>query len=551
MAPNGAQRFIVEWNDGDREALEAEMSEGVALVKYTCDGIEVLRSCAIPGEYGYRAGSKKTKSLQITDAASASANLSSPTPGAAFQAAMEQGKALNLAYVMIGSKTTPVKDVTRDQIDRAACKEATHFVYQTQIGAFAIEAGEQGKAATAASVLGYGNAHGEMSSERQSLSADGDAENCEDSSPDDDAPPEGCSAMMRVSIIPLIDGKIAATASGNRGGDAESKSSSKAHAPIDTRSCPPGTVFDSELCVKPSEATSFLCERNDLAGCEKQCKKGSQESCGRMAETFFAQQDFFSYYLMKASDEPETFKALKSLKSLLPLMIDACDEEEEANACTLAGLIIGAQTGDTNEPTDDDQAEAMLELLSEGCELGNSIACTFVLDALGEEYWDDLGIKADREKLEDIMSQGCDSGAAEACMELGGFFYESSANAEGSSMKADINRAAKYTAKACLSGVSEACFWSAAMYATNDSDTCTNLINKTAPADHDGLEYYVALYWPNLKGAKRAIDVQTFCQRTASIHNSERAQDLANKACYLSGGDLTENACQISKELKR
>ena len=40
-APNGAQRFVVDWNDGDREALEVEMEQGVALVKYTCDGIQV------------------------------------------------------------------------------------------------------------------------------------------------------------------------------------------------------------------------------------------------------------------------------------------------------------------------------------------------------------------------------------------------------------------------------------------------------------------------------------------------------------------------------
>ncbi len=548
-APNGAQRFIVEWNDGDREALETEMADGVALVKYTCDGIEVLRSCAIPGEYGYRAGSRKTKSLQITDAVSASMNLSSPTPGAALQAAMEQGKALNLAYVMIGSMTTPVKDVTRDQIERSACKEATHFVYQTQVGAFAVEAGEQGKATTAAEILRYGNAQGEMASERQSLSADGDAESCEESSSDDNSPPEGCRAMMRISIIPLVDGKIETVSTG-RNDDSEKSSASKKQAAIDTRSCPEGMVFDADLCVKPSEATSYLCERGDGEECEKQCQNGSEASCGRLAEAFFDEAGFYGYYLIKAEKEPTVFDALKAAKSFMPLMLEACDEEE-ANACTLAGLIIGAQSGQTTEPDTENEAEEMLELFSEGCGLGNDIACSFVLSALGDESFEKLGIEGDGDELEDILSNGCDSGASDACMDLGGFYYEGNKNADDPQLQADLKRAAKYTAKACLSGVSESCFWGAALYATNEPTACMQLINKTAPEGHDGLEYYVGVYWPELNGESRVEELTKFCKQSASVYNPERAQVLGDKACYLSDGVLTENACQISKELKR
>ena len=57
-----------------------------------------------------------------------------------------QGRALNLAYVMIGSMMTTVQDVTREQITRDACREATHFVYKTEVGAFAIAAGENSEA---------------------------------------------------------------------------------------------------------------------------------------------------------------------------------------------------------------------------------------------------------------------------------------------------------------------------------------------------------------------------------------------------------------------
>lgn len=544
QASNGAQRFIVEWNDGDREALETEMANGVAVVKYTCEGIEVLRSCAVPGEYGYRpSSSQKTKTLQITDAASASANLSSPTPGAAIQAAMDQGKALNLAYVMIGSMNTPVKDVSRDQLNRAACKEGTHFVYQTQVGAFAIEAGEQGKAVAAASVLGYGNAEGEVSSERQSLSADGDARRCEAASPSDTAPPAGCSALMRVSIIPLIDGKAEAAKTGGEGGE-------KARVTIDTRSCPQGMVFEDDLCVKASETKSFLCKRGDLSGCETQCKNGSNESCGRMAEAFLEQNKFYSYYRKSEEKSPKEFKALKNSKPLLPLLTKACEDAEEANACTLAGLIVGAQTGDSNRPSNEQQAEQMLELLVPGCALGNSIACDFVLDALGFEYFEEFGIAGYGKEMEEVIGHGCDSGASEACMALGGFFYEGNKYSDDSALQSDIKKAAKYTAKACLSGVSEACFWSAAMYATNNQADCVELIDEVAPEDDEEVAAHISISFPDLNGEKREEGVKNFCRLSAKIYDASRAHELANKACYLSGGDLTSHACEMAELLE-
>lgn len=203
-SPNGAQRFIVDWNDGDRSSLEDEMHDGVVLIKYTCDGMEVLRSCSQPGAYDYRASnSQKSRTLQIADAITASANFSSPTPGAALQAMFEQDRALNLAYVMVGSKTTPVKDIVRSSIERANCQEATHFVYQTQLGAFMMAAGEKGQAATAAQVFGFGDADASASSSRDVLSSDGNAEACVNANHDDIEPPQGCGALMRVSILPI------------------------------------------------------------------------------------------------------------------------------------------------------------------------------------------------------------------------------------------------------------------------------------------------------------------------------------------------------------
>src|SRR5690606_31956655 len=65
------------------------------------------------------------------------------------------------------------------------------------------------------------------------------------------------------------------------------------------------------------------------------------------------------------------------------------------------------------------------------------------------------------------------------------------------------------------------------------------------------LERYVGIYWPELHGEKREGEVKEFCQRTAQVYDTARAQELSNKACYLSGGTLAEPACAISKTIAR
>lgn len=548
--PNGAQRFIVEWNDGDREALENEMADGVAVVKYTCDGIEVLRSCAVPGEYGYRAGSRKSKSLQITDAASAAASLSTPVPGAAFRAAMEQGKALNLAYVMVGSMTTPVKEVSRAQIDRAACREGTHFVYQTQVGAFAIESGEHGKALLAVDVLRYGSVDGDVSSGRQSLSYDGDAESCEASTSSDTEPPEGCNGMMRLSIIPLVDEPAVPVVEKSKD-EPQAAPASVAYTAVDTRSCPPGMVFESELCVKESKAQAFLCERGDYAGCEKQCKKGSQASCDRMAEAFLVQHQVTDYFV-RDNRGRETLEALQGLEPVLPLLKQACEDEEQVSACTLAALTIGAQAGYAYRRINANQGRQMLELFTVGCERGNEVACEFIMDTLGARQSIVAGVDPHIGKMESTVAKGCDSGATESCLNLGSWFVKQRLEA---SDIVDFNRGAKYLAKACWGGNSTACFWAATIYGTNDADVCESLVNATASANHKDVKAFFHPHLPSLTGKSRAGNVRDFCKNAVSVYSPRRAQALADKSCFIpragSSIALNANACLLSKELKR
>lgn len=541
--PNGTERFVVEWNDGDRATLESEMARGIALVKFTCDGIKVLRNCAIPGEYAYQGISKKTKSLQVSDAASASANFSSPTLTGSVKTALEQGRALNLGYVMVGVQSTTVADVTREQIKRDACKqEATHFVFQTKVGAFAMASGEKGQAMAAGDLLGYGSANGEVSSSKSVAATDGDAKACKDASSSDDSPTENCQAVMRVSILPLADGKIQAVSVAKGDGDGGAAKAPAAKR-VDPRTCPEGFVYQDEECVKKAEAEAFLCEEGNESQCKEQCNKGSASSCGRFADIVFSELSWPSAYLTKDLNEDGMTLINTKAGPMQAKLEAACRDEWEASACLVAGMLIGTKEGDNSSPDNQEQANAMVELMTTGCEWGNDTACGFIVDAFGEDFY--KFITPNGAKMEEVVAEGCDYGSVAACHSLGTFFVSGTMlDLNGNGVKADKKKAVKYLSKACYGGVGEACFWTSVMLGANNVDSCMKLVKDNVSAED--VELYISLTFPTPTDEKQ---VRAFCEDTKDLYDKEKAYGLADKACYLSGGDLTDAACGVSVDL--
>jgi TPR repeat protein len=232
-------------------------------------------------------------------------------------------------------------------------------------------------------------------------------------------------------------------------------------------------------------------------------------------------------------------------------MKEACDEDADSAACTFAALIIGAKTGKNTHPDDKAQATAMLSLMSTGCEWGNAFACNFIVGAYGEAYFEEMGIGADGDKLEEIVGEGCGSGSASACMQLGEFFFSGTMLAMGDTeVAADYTKSAKYVSKACYGGVGEACLWSAMMYGANNVNSCAALFDKHVKESDKEVDDYLSLVWPSLTGKPRAESIKKFCQNTAAIYNAQKAYDLADKACYMSGGDLIKQSCALSASLK-
>ena len=518
---NGTERFVVEWADGDRATLESEMASGVALVQFTCEGMKVLRGCAIPGEYGYVGISKKTKSLQISDAAEAQANFSSPTLTGSVKAAFAQGRALNLGYVMVGVQKTNTVELSKDQIKRDACKDATHFVYETKVGAFTMATGEKGEAMAAGELLGVGGASASTSSSKNVAATDGDPDACEGASKKDEDPVDGCQAVMRVSILPLAQGKIA------------SVSKDKGPKKIDTRTCPAGMVRQDEICVEKKEAATFLCDEGDASTCKAQCEKGHLGSCGRYAA--IVKEELPS--IVGFGDAEQEAKALAQKHApFIEKFEAACVDEWETMACEAAVWLIRYEDG-SGVPSDAAEAQRLLTLTTTGCEWGNTNLCIDITNIYGEGFWSDQGIQADARKMVEIAGEGCDTGSPRSCFVLGETLYGSIMG----ELKSDPKQAAKYFAKACYGGLTEGCFWASIAYGTRDADTCTKLVAENL--NKQEMEMYISLSLPD---PSKPADLKKYCEATADLYDMEKASGLADKACYVDGGEFADTTCSIS-----
>ncbi len=243
------------------------MSRGIAVVKSSCDGVEVLKACSVAGEYAYRGISRKTKVIKMKDESSISANLGPATLPVSVSADLKQGKSLDLAYVFVGSDATTVGSVSRDML-KGRCEGATHFVYQASVGAFALGTSAAGEAARRGRGLRVRQGRRLGASNKSTETTDGDLKACEAASDGAKSKTEGCKALFRVQLYPIDDKPQAAPLVAR-----------------DVRSCPPGFAFSDGACLASSEVKAPLCEHGDLEGCKAQCLAGSDESCGRFSAT--------------------------------------------------------------------------------------------------------------------------------------------------------------------------------------------------------------------------------------------------------------------------
>jgi hypothetical protein len=195
--------LVVEWPSTERGALESALKRGPVLVRYTGCEMEVLKSCEIRGRYRYAAFTPKRDRVTIRDEDELYATL--PVGAPALQARLKTAGSLEVDMTLVGRFELDGELDTRGA--HAGCETATHVVTGVTVGSFTFSAGALLE--VGAGVAGVAGAR--TAGERETLTRDGEAAACASATPQADAPPDRCGAIVRIEVrgIPAGPGHAA------------------------------------------------------------------------------------------------------------------------------------------------------------------------------------------------------------------------------------------------------------------------------------------------------------------------------------------------------
>lgn len=440
--PSRIKPLIVDWTPDERVELEAALQQNsVVVVKYDCPTMEILPGCSVDGSYSYAGVSRKEQVIQMENMDDIHANI--PVSSATVGAEIQSGRAINLATVLVGRRSTTVNHLTTGALV-GQCEGATHFVRSASLGAFSMATGSKGKAAVVAEMFGYGGG-ASSDSERSALNTDGDLESCRTSDPRAGDPPMECQAPVRIELMPIVEGEA------GEGSAAALAAEKKAQV---ENPCLPGYVYADGMCQRPSEDLAYLCDPGDEAECRTQCDKGSAESCLNLGMYFAERGEWGTAQppLLKACDG-EIFEACTALGEQVWHTVDyeradwpqISDSAWDllSTAC-LGGHGYGCElSGDM--ASDTDQAyydmELSFALYDRACDLGSSYGCW----AAAKQLFEGEGVEADPQQGFQTLLRSCEAGSTDECNEIGRIFEEGMYG-----VSVDLARAAKWRGISCM-----------------------------------------------------------------------------------------------------
>jgi uncharacterized protein len=473
----GTKPLVVDWKPEQRVDLEVAMSEGLAVVSYTCKGMELLSDCRVEGTYGFKGVVLKQQVIRLADADEIKMNL--PLSGAQLVAQLDseldRGATLDLATALIGNLTSTRFAVNRPEL-KGSCEGATHFVRGANVGAFVMQAGNRATLATTATLFGAGAGAGSTSS-RLSRVEDGRLDACkvlDQANAATSSPPPNCGALIRLHLVPI--------AAGTAGAPAPTAAAETA--------CPEGMVLSEGKCTKPQAGVVHECQKSDAKDCTLQCDKGDRASChelGRLyqdgasgvakdptrARTLFERScgmdhgggcsDFGITLLTGDATAKDPPKAAQSFERACKL--------GEANGCFNLANLYYEGVGVTA-----DKAKAF-SLYEQACNAGKAAGCI----NLGAAYDDGEGVTVDKVKAFSLFKRACEGDEAIGCNNLAFMF------AQGSGTTADQAQAARYYERGCTLGNAKACEYLGARYRDGNGveknpDKARELLKKSCDA---------------------------------------------------------------------
>jgi hypothetical protein len=161
--PKTANRpFIIEWDATDASSFEARAGTDIIVVKYEGCDLQVLDGCAndvVKGSLGaykpveWTSGS--LESLDINNDGDLFTKL--PLGASSLGGRVEGGEKFHMEYFVSGTRSATREAVYEADLAKVpGCKEATHFVYAYNLGAFALGAQSNIKGNINGSVFGFG-----------------------------------------------------------------------------------------------------------------------------------------------------------------------------------------------------------------------------------------------------------------------------------------------------------------------------------------------------------------------------------------------------------
>lgn len=431
----GGRPLVVDLKPEQRGDLEVAMSQGIAIVSWKCDDLNLLADCTAAGSYGFKGVVLKQQVIRLADADEIKTNL--PLSGAALaarlEADLERGTTLDLATALVGNVTSTRMRLARGELE-GMCDGATHFVRAANVGAFAMQTGTEAEVVTAAQIMGVG-AEGGSQSSKMSRVEDGQLDECKKASPSQDAPPSNCQALIRLRLLPIVEGAGTATAAATAGtqptATPAAETATAAAVDLDEDTCPEGLVFSEGKCVAKEKAKVHTCEAANVEDCRAQCDGGDAASCAHFARALKTGTG-------TTVDLTQAAKAFEKGCSL-----------EHATSCSELGILVAKGQG---APKDEKRSA---ELFERGCNLGEANACF----NLGTLYYDGLGVAKDPKRAFSLFEQACNAGKAAGCINVG-IAYD-----DGDGVEKNPEAAFKLFKRACEGDDALGCFNLAFMYA--------------------------------------------------------------------------------------
>ncbi len=267
LSKGSSRPMVVDWSPDDRGALETHTARGAILVRISETGIEPLWDCSISdgSKYEYTGVSPKRDHVDAHSDAELAANF--PMGFAKLRAMVKSGQSISADVRMIGIAELNRLSVHRSDLS-AQCQNATHFVKELTIGGFQFGSGAtRGAGAGAGTVLGNVGADMNYTGVSNRITEEGDFKICENADPEARSAPGRCKGILRIRLVP-IDQDASQTQT----------------------TCGPGLRWNGRSCIEveappatavatPAPAPAFECDKQNLAECLGECKKGSAASC--------------------------------------------------------------------------------------------------------------------------------------------------------------------------------------------------------------------------------------------------------------------------------